>query len=507
MSFMKNLEDEMNVSVTENGALGYKTTGKALLDFNFKVATYREKSDNEIQHDFIKVWNENNELAIKYLFYVRDIREGLGERRLFREAIKPIIKDLDVRVFDWIEEYGRLDDLFVFMNTGLETAMINWVKDKLTQDALLAKQNKPCSLMAKWMPSINTSSQETKKLAKRFVKEFDITEKEYRKMLASLRGHIKVLEKQLCANKWDEVDYETVPSMANLKYKKAFKKHDFERRKAYEDALEKGEAKINSSVLFPHDIVNKYGHNYGWRSSISAYDATLEAMWKALPDYVQGDESVLVVRDGSGSMTSKVGNTETSALDISTALAIYFSERAGGEFKDKFITFSSRPEFVDLSKFKTLRDKLIECYKYDDCSNTDIEATFDLVLKVAVKNKLKQNQLPTLMIVSDMEFDEATGNYNSFWGRSTGRNLPNDKLFEKINAKYAKCGYTLPRLVFWNVHSSTGTIPVKENEAGVALVSGFSAAITKLVLSNETDPYKVLVKELMSERYSQVTLK
>lgn len=504
MSFMKNLEDELNVSVTENGAVGYKTTKSELLDFNFKIASYRDKSDDIIQHDFIKVWNEDKELAIKFLFYIRDVREGVGERRLFRTAIKPIIKDLDVRVFDWIEEYGRLDDLFVFMNSGLESAMINWVKDKLTQDALLAKQNKPCSLMAKWMPSINTSSEETKKLAKRFVQAFDITEKEYRKMLSSLRGHIKVLEKQLCANKWDEVNYEAVPSMANLKYKKAFFKHDAERRQAYLDALDRGEAKINSSATFPHDIVNKYGYKRSWGSvDVGSYDAALEGMWKSLPDYIKGDESVLVIRDGSGSMTSTIPNTNTSALDVSTALSIYFSERAGGEFKDKFITFSSRPQFVDLSRLKTLRDKLKECYKYDDCSNTDLEATFDLVLKVAVKNNLSQKQLPALLIVSDMEFDEARGRYG-YWGSNKSEDI---KLFETIARKFAKYGYQLPKLVFWNVNSRTGTIPVKENEAGVALVSGFSTAITKMVLSNETDPYKILVKELMSERYSQVTLK
>ena len=505
MSFIDGLENEMNISITENGARGFRTTGKALLDFNFKIATYREKSVIDIQHDFTKVWNENKELALKFLFYIRDIREGVGERRLFREAIKPIINELDTRVFDWIEEYGRLDDLFIFMNTGLESAMVSWVKAKLTADMFAHKEGKPCSLMAKWMPSINTSSNETRRLANIFVNAFGISKKEYRKMLSGLRGHIKVLEKQLCANKWSEVDYEAVPSMANLKYKDAFKKHDKERRQAYLDALDRGEAKINSSVTFPHDIVNKYGMCNGWRSNLKNYDAALEAMWKSLPDYVQGNGNVLVVRDGSGSMTTSIGKTNISALDVATALAIYFSERAEGPYKDKFITFSSKPELIDLSKLNTLRAKLLECYKYDDCSNTDIEATFDLVLRIAVKNNLRQDQLPTLMMVSDMEFDDARGNYSRRWGYSS--NSDDSKLFETIAKKYAKYGYKLPRLVFWNVHSSTGTIPVKENENGVALVSGFSAAITKLVLSNETDPYKVLVNELMSKRYSQITLK
>ena len=502
MSFIEGLENEFNTSTTENGALGYKTTKKAIVDFNFKVSSFRDRSEEEIKHEFIKVWNEDNELAIKFLFYIRDIREGLGERRLFRIAIQPIINKLDSRVFEWIAEYGRYDDLFIFIGTSLEEQVLAYIKARLTTDMLLVQDNKPCSLMAKWMPSINTSSSETRKLAQKFINYLDITAKEYRKMLSGLRGKIKVLEKLLCANKWDEVDYEAVPSLANLKYKKAFKKHDFERRKAYEDALDKGEAKINASVTFPHDITNNYG-KASWNTSVKAYDATLEGMWRALPNYVNDASNVLVVRDGSGSMTSTIGNTQISALDVSTALAIYFSERAGGEFKNKFITFSSKPEFVDLSKLNTLRDKLVECYKYNDCSNTDIEKTFDLVLRVAIKNNLKQEEIPNLLIVSDMEFDEATGNY-SYWGRKTNSN---EKLFETIGKKYAAKGYKLPKLIFWNVHSRTNTIPLTENDLGVILVSGFSPAITKMVLSNETDPYKALVKEITSDRYKQVTLK
>lgn len=504
MNFIDGLENELNVSVTENGAVGYKTTKSALVDFNFAVASYRHKADNDIVHDFVQVWNENKELALKFLFYIRDVREGIGERRLFRVAIKTIIDELDNRVFGWIEEYGRLDDLFVFTNSTMHFQMVEWVKNKLTDDMLKAKENKPCSLMAKWMPSINTSSKDTHELAKIFIKAFGVTAKEYRKMLSGLRGYIDVLEKKLCANKWDEVDYEAVPSLANLKYTDAFLKHDKERRQEYLKALEKGEAKINAAVTFPHDIVHKYNEEALWTYKVKKYDAALEGMWKALPNYVQGASNILVIRDGSGSMACSIGNTNITALDVATALSIYFSERADGPYKDKFITFSSKPEFVNLSKFNTLHDKLIECYKYNDCSNTDLEKTFDLVLKVAVDNKLKQEEIPALLIISDMEFDAATGNYD-YWGKPV--NNKNEKLFATIDKKYAAKGYKLPRLIFWNVNSRTNTIPVVENELGVALVSGFSTAVTKLVLSNETDPYKILVKELMGERYKQVTLK
>jgi hypothetical protein len=493
MSFLQGLEKELNKSITENGAVGYKTTGKAILDFNFKIASYRSKSEKEILNDFKDVWFEDKELALKFLFYVRDIREGVGERKLFRTILPEIAYTLDNRVFDWVMEYGRADDLFVFFNTELEKQMIEFVKTKLLEDTNNYQNNKPVSLLAKWMPSINTSSKETRNLAKKFIKAFEIDDKTYRKMLSGLRKYLDVIERKCCANEWGKVDYSKVPSQANLKYKDAFLKHDLERRQSYLSKLEKGETKINASVTFPHDIVNKYGSHNGWYCRTLKYDATLEQMWKALPNYVKENNNTLVIRDGSGSMTCNVGGTNVTALDVSTALAIYFSERASGDFKNKFITFSSRPKFIDLSTRETLKDKLEKCYAEDDCSNTNIEKTFDLVLSVAIKNNLKQEEIPNLLIISDMEFDSCV--------------YCNSNLFETIRSKFRKAGYELPKLAFWNVNSRTGTIPVIKNQLGVALVSGFSPAITKMVLNGETDPYKALVKEITNERYSQITLK
>ena len=501
--FVEGINNELNVSVTENGALGYKTTGKDLLDFNFKVASYRTKSDEDIIVDFKKAWYENKELALKFLFYARDIREGLGERRLFRVCIKDLVKEIDNRVFDWIAEYGRYDDLFVFFNTEKQNDMMEYVRVQLMKDMENCIANKNVSLLAKWMPSVKTSSEESMAMARKFIKYFNsnneeekITQKTYRKTLSRLRAYIDVIEKKQCANKWDEINYETVPSMANLKYKDAFLKHDTERRKQYLASLEKGESKINASVTYPHNIVNKYLKQDGWYNySLNNYDQALESMWKSLPDYVKGNANTLVVRDGSGSMTSEFNGVRP--LDISTALAIYFSEKCEGVFKDKFITFSAQPKFISLENYSTLRDKLQRCYKEDDCSNTDIEATFDLVLKTAVKNNLKQEEIPNLLIISDMEFDAAHNYYQK-----------NDKkLFEVIAKKYAAHGYMLPKLIFWNVSSRTATIPVKQNENGVILVSGYSASICKMVLQEETDPYKALLNVLNSERYKQITVK
>ena len=187
-------------------------------------------------------------------------------------------------------------------------------------------------------------------------------------------------------------------------------------------------------------------------------------------------------------------------MTVATALSIYFSERQSGEFMDKFITFSNRPKFVDLSKCKSLYEKIRTCYAYDECSNTDIEATFDLILKTAVQNNLKQEEIPNLLIVSDMEFDGAT---TLGWHASESAFTP---LFKTIEKKFAAHGYKLPKLIFWNVMSRTGTIPMKENAAGVGLVSGFSTNVVKAVLSDELDPYASIVKILNSPRYEAVAL-
>ncbi|WP_300924632.1 DUF2828 family protein [uncultured Clostridium sp.] len=516
MKFIEALEKVMNTSTTENGAEGYKTTGKALVDFNFKLPSYRNKRNtNNLTLDFAKVWNEDKELAIKYLFYMRDVRQGIGERDTFRTCLKELAAtgELDSRVFDWIEEYGRLDDLFVFFDTNLESDMVKWVQARLVEDGAKLLSNKPCSLLAKWMPSINTSSAETKALAKKFIEAFGTTKKDYRKTLAKLREHIKVLEKTLCQGDWSTIDYSAVPSNANLKYKDAFLKHDTDRRKAYLESLKNGETKINASVTFPHDIVHKYVTKADWytyNDGIKSYDEALEQMWKALPDYIQGQSSVMVVRDGSGSMFSSVGNTNVTAMDVADALSIYFSERSSGAYKNKFITFSEHPTFVDLSKLSTLHDKLKELHKHDECENTNIEGTFDLILDLAVKNHLKQEDIPSLLIISDMEFDDCVtsnmvDNRDYLWGSSHKK--ADKKLFDAITEKFNKAGYQLPRVAFWNVNSRTNTIPLTKNKLGVSLVSGFSAAIAKMVLSNELDPYKALVKEITSKRYEQVTLK
>lgn len=513
-SMKETMNEEFNTSVTENGAVGYRTTGKELLDINFSVTSMRNWSEEQIINKFVKAYYENPKLACKWIFYVRDAREGVGERRLFRILFKYLADnhpDICKVLIPLVPEYGRWDDLWVLLDTELDRHVELLVGKELVNDITNMDDNKPISLLGKWMPSINTSSEETKRLARKMMKLIGCEdEKQYRKLLSRLRAYLNVVEVKMSSGEWSSIDYSAVPSRANLIHNSAFLKNDEERRRGYLESLQKGETKINAGVLFPHDIVHKYceGSHYGVKKPL---DTTYEELWKALPDYVKGAGNTICVADGSGSMSSCVGGTRVTALEVANALAIYFAERCTGEFKDNYITFSENPQLVDLSNGRTLRDKIEIALHHDEYSNTNIEAVFDLILETAIRHNMKQEDLPqNILILSDMEFDSCaraglgTEIITDWWGRRVARRIstrPDAKLFKTIAKKYAAHGYKLPRLVFWNICSRTGTIPVKENDLGVALVSGFSPAIVKMVLSNSTDPLECLLEQLNSDRY------
>lgn len=508
--FMDNLKEtlneDFNVSITENGAVGYRTTGKELLDMNFAITSMRKMNEQQIVDKFVKVFYENKLWAVKWLFYVRDAREGVGERRLFRICMKYLAekhRDIAKATLNLVSEYGRWDDLLCLLDTDLENDVVELFKNQLDEDMKNLNENKPVSLVAKWLPSANASSKETKKLAHIIIYKLGVTERQYRKMLSRLRSYLRVVEVSMSKKEWSEIDYAAVPSRANLIYNSAFLRNDEERRRAYLESLQKGETKINAGVLFPHDIVHKYCESRGWSRRVkNSDDTTLEELWKALPDFVNGAGNTICVADGSGSMTCSVGGTDVTALDVANALAIYFAERSSGQFKDNYITFSEHPRLVDFSNAKSLREKIEISFRYNEVANTNIEAVFDLILQTAINKHMSQDELPqNILILSDMEFDGCVGCNSSIRHRI---NKPTKRLFEVFAERYAEHGYKLPRLVFWNICSRTGTIPVKENDLGVALVSGFSPAIVKMVLSNSTDPLDCLLEQLNSERYEAV---
>lgn len=506
MSFMNAIKNELNNEkvLTENGAVAWHTTGKKLLDLNFAVASLRGASEQQIINKFMDAYYEDKVTAIKWLFYCRDARQGIGERRLFRIVVKHLATEkpeIVKSVMRLVSEYGRYDDLWCLLDTGLKDDLIVHIREQLAADAQAMKNKESISLCSKWAPSENASSAETKRLAKIIRNGLGMSSKEYRKMLSKMRNYIDVVERKMSAKQWGDIDYEAVPSRANLIYNGAFLRNDEDRRRAYLGALEKGEAKINASVLFPHDLV----HSYAYSRSV---DKGIEAMWKALPDTVQGCGNTIVVADGSGSMQCTVGgNTGVTALEVANALAIYFAERSSGEFKDKYITFSSRPQLVDFSGASTLREKIAIARRHNEVANTNIEATFDLILQTAINHNMAQSDMPAnVLVISDMEFDSCATMgpaTSSSWYSSRG-SRPTATLFETIANKYAAHGYQLPRLVFWNCNSRTGAIPVKQNDLGVALVSGFSVNVAKMVMSGKLDPYECLLEQLNSERYRAV---
>ena len=496
--FIENLKAELNneKQLTENGAVGYVTSGQKLLDLNFMVSSLRNAPEETIEKYFADAFYEDPLLAIKWLFYGRDVRGGLGERRLFRVCLRWLAVsrgDLVKALIPLIQEYGRFDDLFsLFDDVKIGKYVMRCFGVILEKDYIKMRNGEPISLAAKWAPRVNTSSKETKRLAKKLRNAMGYSERAYRKLVSEMNRYIDTVEVKMSANEWSVIDYNNVPSRANLIYKDAFMRHDESRRQDYLDSLSRGEAKINAGALFPNDIVHKYT-NGGWTLIKERIDTTIEELWKNLPDYVNGANNVICVADGSGSMCVNVGNTRVTALEVANSLAIYFAERSSGEFKDKYITFSEKPRLVDFSRATSLNEKINIALAHNEIANTNIEAVFNLILNTAVKNKMKQKDLPkTILILSDCEFDAMTDGDTS------------KAMFERFADKYREHEYELPRLVFWNIDSRTKTVPIQQNKNGVALVSGFSPAIVNMVLSNELDPYKCLLQEINNDRYNPV---
>lgn len=485
MGFMNYLEDEMNVSYTENGMKGYATTKDTLVDFNFSLPSLRRENNDMLKANVERLINDpkySKETLYRFMFFLRDVRGGLGERRIFKEMLKALaIKEPEtVKDFlPYVVEVGRWDDLFVLMETPLKNALLVHLSNQLSGDWISMREGKPISLLAKWMPSIN-SGKKSRKLAKEFIKRFGLTNSEYRKELADMRKYLDIVERHISDGAYDTINYEAVPSIANKRYADLFMKKDRERRLNYLESLSKGKAKINASTLYPHEVIAMERKRQDER--------LVQGLWENLKDY-EGVENTIVVADVSGSMYW--GHSNIMPIDCSIGLALYFAQRAKGEFKGKVITFSNRPSYVDVSKFKTIHSAytwMINCMDWGGATN--IEAVFKMVLDTAVNNNLKQEDIPNILVVSDMEWNSCTYCDGSFKGVA--------KLYESY-------GYKLPKLIFWNVASRTGTIPVLENENGLVLVSGYSPAAIKAATSNETyDPLKAIYDCIYVERYDFV---
>jgi hypothetical protein len=477
---------------TANGALSNASTLSKTVDYFAKGAAQRNRSDSEILNLFTSAFGEDKLCAVKTLFYFRDVRGGQGERRIFRVALNHLAQtnpEIVRKNLKNISEYGRWDDLFVLEGTSVWDDAVELIRTQLREDMENAKADKSVSVLAKWMPSINTSSKETKRLAHFFKKVFDISPKSYRKMLKNLRSRIDIVEARMASNDWDGIDYEKVPSIASKNLRNAFRKHDGVRYGKFIDAVTKGDAKINASTLFPYDLV-KAIQSGGWGSRFT-HDATVQAQWDNLPNYM-GDNvhNGLVVADVSGSMTCNGG----LPLNVCLSLAIYFAERNVGFFKDYFMTFSDLPKLQKLVG-TTLADKCNNLSKAEWGMNTNLQATFDRLLSSAVRHNVPQEEMPShLYIVSDMQFDHAC--------------YANDMTnFETMKNKFRDAGYELPQVVFWNVNAFGSDQPVTVHDTGTCLVSGCSPAILKTVIKASTlDPVGIMLDTINNERYDAIVI-
>ena len=500
---LNELKKELNITTTENGALVRKTTYNSCLDLFALIGSVRNRESKEIITLFEKAYNEDQLTAMKILFYLRDIRGGIGERNTFRVIAKYMAGAHTTSMrknLEFISEFGRWDDLYAFIDTSLQNDSLEIIKKQLSKD--LESENP--SLLAKWMPSENTSSSTTRRNATITRKYLKMSPKTYRKTLTKLRKKIDIVETKLCENNYKDIEYDKLPSGAGLKYKDAFFRHDKERYSQFIEDVSTGKTKINSSTLFPYELVREaenfiyYCNNF---ETILYNDkrTLLNEMWKALPDYVgNNDEDCLAVVDVSGSM----GGTP---MQMAISLGLYVAEKNKGAFKNHFITFSKTPELIEI-----IGDDFVGKVEFIKSSNwgynTNLEAVFDLILNVAIKNNLPQSQLPSrLFIISDMEFDDAI--QDSFWVTYENK-IYKETLFQTIAKKYKDAGYEVPTLVFWNANSRNDLIPAIEDDGiKVQYVSGASPRTFELLLKNETLTALDLMFEAINvERYNCITV-
>lgn len=478
-----------NRTETENGAAAFSTSGSDCLDFFSTVGGLRDASSEEVVSRFVRAYCENPDYAMKLLFFTRDIRGGLGERKIFKTILtwlsdnKPMSMRKNIA---YVAEYGRFDDLLSLLGTACEGDMLMCLKEQFDKDMYAHSMGETVSLLGKWLPSINASNKDAVKAAKKIAKSFGLTDAEYRKALSALRKDIKIIENNLREKDYT-FDYEKQPSKALLKYRAAFRRNDSDRYLEFIMKVNSGEAKLNASTIMPYEIVGKTLSTWGDFSMPNDADV-LDATWKSLPNYV-GSENMLAVVDGSGSMYAPMYGVSPASVALS--LGIYFAERNMGAFHNHFITFSARPQLIEI-KGEDICSKVEYVHTFDEVANTNLQAVFELILNAAISGNMKQEDIPSkLVIISDMEFDYAVNNASA-------------TIFEDAKAKFEANGFKLPEIVFWNVASRKLQQPVKMNEQGVALVSGATPRLFEMVASGDLEPYKVMLDVVSSERYAPI---
>lgn len=493
-SFVSSMQKDNNMTMTENGALAMKSTYSDIVDLFGTIGALRSRETSEVERLFAKAFAEDKLLATKMSFYARNVRGGLGERTTARVIWRYLANsqpDIMRKNIQFVPFFGRWDDLYYLLDTPVEKDVWELIRAQYEADVEGMQKQESISIMAKWLKNANSKNATFASWGKRTARALHMSDKDYRKAMSALRTYLDVVEVKMSKGDFSAITYSAVSSRAMMRYRKAFTNHDEVGFQNYLDSLVKGETKVNASTLYPYDIMEQYGliEGYGWRDCYlkcsKPYDTVLEEQWKALPNYVQGENNVLVMADTSGSMRGR-------PMATSVGLAIYFAERNKGAFKNVFMTFSDDPKFVTL-KGETLRDKISSVEAI--VANTDIEKAFAKILEVSKANNVPAEDMPkALVIISDMEFDEGTS-YTKY------------TYHERFAKMYEDAGYTLPTIIYWNVASRQDTFHVACDKQGVQLASGSSASTFQSIIRNiGKTPYQAVVETLSDEMYSMITV-
>ena len=500
-TFMNQLKNETNYKYTENGGLAHKSTNSAVYDLFALGAAYRKRSDDDCILLFKNAFEENETLALKCLFWIRDCRGGAGERRFFRVCFKWLAETHPNRIKDlvkYLPEYGRYDDLFELFETDLEKDVITLIKDQLIAD--MGSKKNGISLIAKWLPSENASSARTIARAKKIRDALGVTSKQYRQMLSKLREKINVLERLMSANQWDLIEFDKIPSRAGLIYKNAFARRDIIAKK-YEAFAKDKNTKVNAKVLYPYEVVAKAVSavgGYYYKSVDETNRAMINKYWENLPDYLDGKNcSMMCVVDTSGSMT---GLDASAPINVAISLGMYCAERIGEPFKNHYISFASTPQLIKIEGIDFV-DKVKRIYRTNLCDNTNLTAVFDLLLKIARRPGVKKSDIPeTIVVISDMEIDSGSrGGWRGDWKGWTKATAATE--MEKIRKEWEAYGFKMPRLIYWNVNARNNTI--LDSGPNVSFVSGMSPVLFKSVLTGKNG-YDLMLEAICAERYDVI---
>ena len=494
-----------NVTLTENGGVTYKSTMNGLMDLFALGGAYRKRSDEDIIFLFKRAFEEDMTYALRCLFYLRDVRGGQGERRFFRVITKWLAKNHTEamrRNLKYVPEFGRWDDLYVFVDTPLEKDAFDLMYHQLALDVSC----KTPSLLAKWLKSENTSSAKSRALGAKTRKAFCVTPRQYRKTLSVLRNRIKVVERLMSENRWDEIEFDKIPSKAGLIYRNAFARHDIMREKAdkqtYAKFAKSSETKVNAKTLNPCEVVSEATRIF--RTPLEDTDRLMvNKYWDNLEDYFKNAvfNGVAVV-DTSGSMTGSYG--KINPIDVAISLGMYCAEKCNknSPWYGDYITFSHQARLIPVEGVDFV-DKVKRIYQKNLCENTNIKSVFDLILNLAIQNNVKQEDMPeNIIVISDMEFDYCASfdNNTNWWGRKA---VDSQSEMEKIAKIWEAYGYKMPHLIFWNVEARQDNIPMKDN-GRVTFVSGYSPVIYEMIMTGKTG-LDLVMEKLNSERYAVIS--